>query len=74
MRVSFWMFLLSKTQDPKDMTAEAPFGPGFPPYLAEKAHVMEIYATSFNDPHDETLFVLRSDSGRVVAEARVPGY
>jgi len=56
------------------MVAKAPFGPGFSPHVIAKARVMEIYATSFDDPHDETVFVLRSEDGGVVAEARVSGY
>jgi hypothetical protein len=56
------------------MTAAAPAGPGFNQIQASLATKMEIYCTSFSDPHDECLFVLRDKNDRVLAEQRINGY
>lgn len=68
------MILLKKTSDRADMMEALPFGPGFSPAQAQKAQVMEIYGTAFNDPHEECVFVLRNERGQVVGEARMTGY
>jgi hypothetical protein len=68
------MFLLDRTQDKERMVKNAPEGPGFSSTQSRAAKVMEIYCTSFSDPGEECVFVLRGQDGRVLAEQRVSGY
>jgi len=55
--------------------APPPFGPGFPPEIAEKAEKLEVTGTSFNDAGpDYCEFRVFDRQGTLLGLKRVEGY
>jgi len=66
--------LIEKVTDKSRMTEQKPFGPGVDQAMADKATVMEIWGSVFNEPGpDFCEFVIKAGDVEIARE-RVEGY